>query len=438
MKSSVSYMTAAGDRVEDFLTRRIQHTNDTDEGHVDFNVAEFGGVRDVDVGALGWVVDGGQSQAAEGVATATVLLGDIHDLVVDLRGHGYFLGSDADVAAAIQDTFRGTFAEDLGSAAQTGGLQRHAHRRHRFTIAREFKSELFLPFGVHVLADDDGGVTAVQTDFADVVWVHLLTQGDEGRFGSFTDLLEGLFELVEIDGRVVAHHADGSNFVKSVVVTATDLAAVHRHFSDGLVGRSADFELVEEWSAIVINFVDNEHAADRHLIGGECSSFIGADDRGATQSLDRGQRADNGVLLGHTAGAQSQAGGDDGRKTFRDGGHSQGDGDFEVVDSAFNPGSTVSGIVKVSDVDGPYSDANDRNDFRQLFTELVQFLLQGCLDLFSLRHLRSDLTDGRVQTGADDDTAGLSGSNVSSGEEDVFLVLVDSAWVGYGLSVFDH
>lgn len=48
-----------------------------------------------------------------------------------------------------------------------------------------------------------------------------------------------------------------------------------------------------------------------HLVGGEGASLIGADDGGAAQSLHRGQASDNGVLLGHTAGAQGQAGGDD-------------------------------------------------------------------------------------------------------------------------------
>ena len=226
--------------------------------------------------------------------------------------------------------------------------------------------------------------------------------------------------------------------MKGIVVAAFDLAAIQGDLADGLVGRSGDFELVEEGSAIIIDFVHDEHAADGHLVGGECAGFVGADDRGATQGFDGGQRADDGVLLGHTAGTQSQAGGDDSGETFRDGSHSQSDGDFEVVDSALNPGATVSGIVKVSDVDGPDSHADDRDDLGQLFAELVQFLLEGCLDFFSLGHLSSDLADGSVQAGADDDTAGLSGGHVSSGEEDVLFVLVDSARVGHGFAVLDH
>lgn len=57
------------------------------------------------------------------------------------------------------------------------------------------------------------------------------------------------------------------------------------------------------------------HSADRHLVGGEGSCLVRADDRGAAQGLHRGQASDNGVLLGHTAGTKGQAGGDDSGQT---------------------------------------------------------------------------------------------------------------------------
>ena len=58
------------------------------------------------------------------------------------------------------------------------------------------------------------------------------------------------------------------------------------------------------------------YPADRHLVGGEGARLVGADDRGAAQGLHGGQGPDDGVLLGHAAGAQGQAGGDDGRQTW--------------------------------------------------------------------------------------------------------------------------
>ena len=76
------------------------------------------------------------------------------------------------------------------------------------------------------------------------------------------------------------------------------------------------------------------YPADRHLIGRQRASLVGADDRGAAKGLDGRQAADNGVLLRHAAGAKGEAGRDDSWKTLRDGGNGKGDGDFEVVDGA--------------------------------------------------------------------------------------------------------
>lgn len=163
--------------------------------------------------------------------------------------------------------------------------------------------------------------------------------------------------------------------------------------------------------------------ANGHLVGRKSASFIGADDRRATQSLDGRQGSHDGVLLGHTSGAESQAGRDDGGQTFGNSSYGESDGDLEVVNGALDPGTAVSRIVKVADIDGPYGDADHGNDFRQLFAELVQFLLQRRLDLLGLRHLRTDLTDSRVQAGSDNDTARLSSGDVGTREQNVLFVL---------------
>lgn len=57
------------------------------------------------------------------------------------------------------------------------------------------------------------------------------------------------------------------------------------------------------------------HLGHTHLVGGECTSLVGADDRGAAQRFHRGQASDDGVLLGHAAGTKSEAGGDDSGQT---------------------------------------------------------------------------------------------------------------------------
>ena len=76
------------------------------------------------------------------------------------------------------------------------------------------------------------------------------------------------------------------------------------------------------------------YPADRHHVGGEGSSLVGADDRGTAERLHRWQTPHNGILLGHASSAQGQAGGDDGRKTLRNGGYSQRNGNLEVVDGS--------------------------------------------------------------------------------------------------------
>merc|ERR1711963_139442 len=197
--------------------------------------------------------------------------------------------------------------------------------------------------------------------------------------------------------------------------------AVVEDVSDRLVSGSGDFKLLE-----VVLVSEGEHLADRHHVGGEGSGLVGADDGGAAKSLHGWQRTDDGVLGGHPPGAEGEAGGDDGGQTLGDSGHSQGNGDLEVVDGALDPGAAMGGVVEVSDVDGPDSNADESDDLGELLTELVKLLLEGGSDLLGLSHLVPDLTDG----GGDDDAPGLAGSHVGTGEDDVLLVLVDGPGVG--------
>ena len=76
---------------------------------------------------------------------------------------------------------------------------------------------------------------------------------------------------------------------------------------------------------------------------------------------------DNSVLGGHTTGTQSQTGGDDSGQTLGDGGDGKSNGNLEVVDGALDPGATVSGVVEVTNVDGPdgNTDKSDNLDKRQ-------------------------------------------------------------------------
>lgn len=63
------------------------------------------------------------------------------------------------------------------------------------------------------------------------------------------------------------------------------------------------------------------------------------------------------LLVGlHT---ECETGGDDGGQTLWDGCDGKGDSDLEVVDGTLDPGASVDGIVKVSDINSPDEDTDD-------------------------------------------------------------------------------
>ena len=64
---------------------------------------------------------------------------------------------------------------------------------------------------------------------------------------------------------------------------------------------------------------------------------------------------------------------------------------LEIVDSALDEGAAVDGVVEVSDVDRPDSNADDGNELGKLLTEFVEFLSKGSLLGFSRGHFISDL-----------------------------------------------
>jgi hypothetical protein len=81
-------------------------------------------------------------------------------------------------------------------------------------------------------------------------------------------------------------------------------------------------------------FFEYTNPADRHLIGGQSSGLIGADNGSAAESFDGRKTTHDGVLLGHTTSTKGQTGCDDSWKTFWNSSDSQSDGDFEVVDGS--------------------------------------------------------------------------------------------------------
>ena len=57
----------------------------------------------------------------------------------------------------------------------------------------------------------------------------------------------------------------------------------------------------------------------------------------------------------------------------------------------------MGGVVEVADVDGPDGDANEGDDFGQLFPEFVELLLKGSLVRLRGHHLVADLEGDRAK-----------------------------------------
>lgn len=114
------------------------------------------------------------------------------------------------------------------------------------------------------------------------------------------------------------------------------------------------------------------------MVGGQSTSLIRTNDIGATESLDTGQIPDNRVLLCHLLRTESQTGGDDSSQPFGDSSYRQRDGNLEVVHSTFQS-TVMCGIPEVTNVDEPDEDTNDRDDFGEHVTKVVEFTLERSL-----------------------------------------------------------
>lgn len=171
-----------------------------------------------------------------------------------------------------------------------------------------------------------------------------------------------------------------------------------------------------------------DNLVDAHLVGGQSTGLVRADDTAASEGLDRGQASDHSVLSGHLPGSEGKAGGDDNGKTFGNSGDTEGHSDLEIVDGALGP-ATVAGVVEVGDVDEPDQDADDSNDLGQAVTEVVELLLQGS----GLRDLGSDalmdVADGSAGSGQNNSGPGATSDDSSSRKQNIDLILKNGLFV---------
>ena len=157
-----------------------------------------------------------------------------------------------------------------------------------------------------------------------------------------------------------------------------------------------------------------------HLVLGESTSLVRADDGGAPQRLHRRQLADQGVAAGHTLHAQGQANRYHRRESF---GHGR-DGQAHRCHEEFHNGLAVGG-TQVScqslvhdcrrasvarDAEEQDESANGEGRNPQPATQLVQVLLQGRgVVLVGLEHLGDEPYLGVHSRGGDQSPASAVG-----------------------------
>lgn len=91
------------------------------------------------------VINGGQAETTQRVAPCAVAADDFHNFSLECGGHGDLVGADAHMRAPVENALRGALSEHPHRLTGSDRFARLDHHRHRFPIAREFKSELFFP-----------------------------------------------------------------------------------------------------------------------------------------------------------------------------------------------------------------------------------------------------------------------------------------------------
>lgn len=417
------------DGVEDLHSGWVEHTDDAEEGEVLLVVGELGGVGEVHVVVGDWRVVDGEGQASEGISAGAVLEDQSLNLSLHLSIKGNSLVTNSDLGTSLEHSLGGTLNKKLVLAAL---LLLNVHR-HGLSVSAELESVSLLVHSLDLAVDGAALLASAQAVQVLAENVQLLNENGQSGLGGLTDLLVHALGGVEVDGGVVTEGASGGELDEVGVVGTLGGAVVG--VVEGtlwLVGGTAH-AVLSDVKLAVADRLGGEHLANGHLVSGQGTGLVGTDDTGAAQSLDRWQRSDDSVLLGHSVGTEGEASGDDGWETLWDSGNSQSNSNLEVVDSALNPATAVHWVVEVSDVDGPHEHANDGDHLGQLLTELVEFLGEWGLLSLGLNHGLSDLTDLGVLAGLDHNTEGLSRSDVGTTEEQVNLVLVDGSGVWHGL-----
>ena len=131
----------------------------------------------------------------------------------------------------------------------------------------------------------------------------------------------------------------------------------------------------------------------RHAVKRQRAGFIRADNGCAAQSLHGGQAAYYGVFLCHALYAYRQYNGDDGRKSFRNGGNRQRYGHHKY----FHDGHLVY---------EPYDEnhrAYCKRNYAEISAQLCEFFLQRSLSFFLTGQQVGDFAHFRLHSGGGND-----------------------------------
>lgn len=138
-----------------------------------------------------------------------------------------------------------------------------------------------------------------------------------------------------------------------------------------------------------------------HLVCSESASLVRANNIGTPKRLNAREIPDNRVFLGHLLSTERQTCSNDSGKTLRDCRNCQGHGNLEVINGTFDH-TMVCRVGEVANVDNPDKNADNRDDFCEHLTKVVEFTLEGSFlaDLGGDRLMNT--TNGGPLAGMDD------------------------------------
>ena len=136
-----------------------------------------------------------------------------------------------------------------------------------------------------------------------------------------------------------------------------------------------------------------------HLVLGQRTGLIRADDLGAAQGLHSGETANDGAALGHVGHADGQHHGHHGCQTLGDGGHGQRNCDHEGIQCHVQRERACTPQLHAED-----QHADTQHQLGEDTAELGQLALQGGLTLGGVGKSIGDLAHLGIHTGTGDDS----------------------------------